>query len=99
MMLIFASHRLRNRVRRIPVAAMAITKIAPALMVASHTNLEQCNLSISGVRTMSLDLRGMTPLIQVFDMATSLKFYCDVLGFDIVQTDSNTVAPNHNWVC
>ena len=47
---------------------------------------------------MNIDLRGMTPLIQVFDMATSLKFYCDVLGFDIVQTDSNTVAPNHNWV-
>jgi glyoxylase I family protein len=47
---------------------------------------------------MSIDLRGMTPLIQVFDMATSLKFYCDVLGFGIVQTDSNTVAPNHNWV-
>jgi glyoxylase I family protein len=34
---------------------------------------------------MSIDLRGITPLIQVFDMATSLKFYCDVLGFDIVQ--------------
>jgi glyoxylase I family protein len=47
---------------------------------------------------MSIDLRGMTPLIQVFDMATSLKFYCDVLGFDIVQTDSNSVAPNHNWL-
>jgi catechol 2,3-dioxygenase-like lactoylglutathione lyase family enzyme len=47
---------------------------------------------------MSIDLRGMTPLIQVFDMATSLKFYCDVLGFDIVQADSNTVAPNRNWV-
>jgi glyoxylase I family protein len=47
---------------------------------------------------MSIDLRGMTPLIQVFDMATSLKFYCDVLGFDIVQADSNTVAPNHKWV-
>ncbi len=41
---------------------------------------------------MSIDLRGMTPLIQVFDMATSLTFYCNVLGFDIVQTDSNTVA-------
>jgi catechol 2,3-dioxygenase-like lactoylglutathione lyase family enzyme len=40
----------------------------------------------------------MTPLLQVFDMPTSLKFYCDVLGFEIVQTDSNTTAPNHNWV-
>jgi len=40
----------------------------------------------------------MTPLLQVFDMAKSLKFYCDVLGFEIVQADSNTEAPNHNWV-
>lgn len=47
---------------------------------------------------MSIDIRGMTPLLQVFDMPTSLNFYCDVLGFEIVQTDSNTTAPNHNWV-
>jgi catechol 2,3-dioxygenase-like lactoylglutathione lyase family enzyme len=45
-----------------------------------------------------VDIKGMTPLLQVFDMATSLKFYCDVLGFEIVTTDSNTTAPNHNWV-
>ena len=44
------------------------------------------------------DIQGMTPLLQVFDMATSLKFYCEVLGFQIVQTDSNTKAPDHNWV-
>ena len=47
---------------------------------------------------MAVDITGMTPLLQVFDMATSLKFYCDVLGFEIVTTDANTVAPNHNWV-
>jgi len=47
---------------------------------------------------MALDVHGMTPLLEVFDMATSLHFYCDVLGFQIVMTDSNTVAPNHNWV-
>lgn len=47
---------------------------------------------------MALDVHGMTPLLEVFDMATSLKFYSDVLGFEIVMTDSNTVAPNHNWV-
>ncbi len=47
---------------------------------------------------MALDVRGMCPLLQVFDMATSLKFYCDVLGFAIEMTDANTVAPNHNWV-
>lgn len=47
---------------------------------------------------MSIKFRGMTPLLQVFDMSESLKFYCDVLGFAVVQTDSNTTAPNHNWV-
>jgi catechol 2,3-dioxygenase-like lactoylglutathione lyase family enzyme len=47
---------------------------------------------------MTMDIRGMTPLLQVFDMARSLKFYCDVLGFGIVQTDTNTTAPNDNWV-
>lgn len=44
------------------------------------------------------EIRGMCPLLQVFDMATSLKFYCDVLGFKIHATDSNTTAPDHNWV-
>lgn len=47
---------------------------------------------------MALDVRGMTPLLEVFDMATSLQFYREVLGFEIVMADSNTVAPNHNWV-
>ena len=47
---------------------------------------------------MTIDIRGMTPLLQVFDMAESLRFYCGVLGFEIVQTDTNTIAPNHNWV-
>ena len=47
---------------------------------------------------MALDIRGMCPLLEVFDMATSLKFYCDLLGFEIHATDQNTTALNHNWV-
>jgi len=47
---------------------------------------------------LTFNVIGMTPLLQVFDMATSLRFYCDVLGFQIVTTDPNTAAPNHNWV-
>jgi uncharacterized glyoxalase superfamily protein PhnB len=31
------------------------------------------------------------PLLQVFDMQTSLTFYCDVLGFEIVQ------RTDHDW--
>ena len=30
---------------------------------------------------MGIDVRGLCPLIQVFDMPTSLRFYRDVIGF------------------
>ena len=30
---------------------------------------------------MALDLRGVTTLLQVYDMPTSVRFYRDVLGF------------------
>lgn len=33
---------------------------------------------------MPIDVRTLTPLLQVFDMPTSLAFYRDVLGFDVV---------------
>src|SRR5437868_5468665 len=35
---------------------------------------------------MAIDVRGLTALLEVFDMPTSLAFYRDVLGFEIVQT-------------
>jgi uncharacterized glyoxalase superfamily protein PhnB len=47
---------------------------------------------------MALVIRGMTPLLQVFDMETSMKFYCDVLGFEIVTVDDKKKAPHHDWV-
>ena len=34
---------------------------------------------------MALELRGLCPLLQVFDMPTSLAFYRDTLGLEIVQ--------------
>jgi len=34
---------------------------------------------------MGIDMRGLCPLIRGFDMDTSLDFYCDLLGFEIVQ--------------
>lgn len=30
-------------------------------------------------------VKGMTPLIMAFDMAKSLHFYCDLLGFKLIQ--------------
>ena len=41
---------------------------------------------------MPIDVRGMVPLLQVFDMGTSLTFYCDVLGFEVVMTDGRPPA-------
>jgi len=45
---------------------------------------------------MAIDVRGMTPLIQVYDMPTSLAFYCDVLGFEVF--NSSAPVPNCGWV-
>ncbi len=44
---------------------------------------------------MAIDVRGMTPLIQVYDMPTSLAFYCDVLGFEVHA--SSQPVPNCGW--
>jgi glyoxylase I family protein len=45
---------------------------------------------------MAVNIRGMAPLIQVFDMPTSVAFYRDVLGFEVVA--SSTPPPDCNWV-
>jgi catechol 2,3-dioxygenase-like lactoylglutathione lyase family enzyme len=39
----------------------------------------------------------MAPLLQVFDMPTSVRFYRDVLGFEIVGTDGKP-ADDFDWV-
>jgi uncharacterized glyoxalase superfamily protein PhnB len=36
-------------------------------------------------------LDATVPLLQVFDMQTSLRFYCAVLGFEVVQ------QTDHDW--
>ncbi len=46
---------------------------------------------------MAIDVRGLAPLLAVFDMPTSIKFYCDGLGFEIVGTDGKP-APRFDWV-
>ena len=45
---------------------------------------------------MALDLLGPCPLLQVFDMPTSLAFYCGQLGFEVIQ--SSRVEPPFDWV-
>jgi len=45
---------------------------------------------------MGLEIRGMAPLLQVFDMPTSIAFYRDVLGFEVVTT-STPGAEHFDW--
>jgi glyoxylase I family protein len=45
---------------------------------------------------MAIEIRGMAPLLQVFDMPASIKFYRDVLGFDVVTT-SNPGGEHFGW--
>jgi uncharacterized glyoxalase superfamily protein PhnB len=33
---------------------------------------------------MTIDANGLVPLIQVFDMPEAIRFYCGLLGFEIV---------------
>ena len=40
-----------------------------------------------GRAAMAIEVRGLAPLLQVFDMPTSITFYCDALGFRIVGDD------------
>jgi catechol 2,3-dioxygenase-like lactoylglutathione lyase family enzyme len=46
---------------------------------------------------MTLDVRGMAPLLQVFDMPTSIEFYCDLLGFEVVGTSGGDDPAQYDW--
>jgi uncharacterized glyoxalase superfamily protein PhnB len=45
---------------------------------------------------MPIEIRGLTPLLQVFDMPTSIAFYRDVLGFEVVNT-SKPGSDRFDW--
>lgn len=46
---------------------------------------------------MAIEIRGSAPLLQVFDMPTSVRFYRDQLGFEVVSTDGRP-AEDCDWV-
>lgn len=47
---------------------------------------------------MPFEVQSICPLIQVFDMNTSLKFYCDLLGFTIHASTGETDDPGWAWL-
>ena len=44
---------------------------------------------------MPIKVQGLTPLIEVFDMGTSVAFYRDVIGFEVVMQSSS--GDNFDW--
>lgn len=46
---------------------------------------------------MSLDVRELTPLFFVYDMPTSLRFYCDTLGFEVVRNSPPVDEVMFHW--
>jgi catechol 2,3-dioxygenase-like lactoylglutathione lyase family enzyme len=45
---------------------------------------------------MSIEIDGIAPLIQVFNMPRSLAFYRDILGFEVVSDSGN--GDDSSWV-
>ena len=45
---------------------------------------------------MPIEIQGLAPLLQVYDMPTSLKFYCEGLGFRMAANDGKP-APDLDW--
>jgi catechol 2,3-dioxygenase-like lactoylglutathione lyase family enzyme len=45
---------------------------------------------------MAIEIRGLAPLLQVFDMPTSLAFYRDLLGFEVVGSSDH--GDDVDWV-
>ena len=46
---------------------------------------------------MGIDLRGVTPLLQVYDMPASVRFYRDLLGFSVTATSQVLGEDRFHW--
>jgi len=46
---------------------------------------------------MPIDIRGLCPLLQVFDMPTSVRFYRDILGFALVSNAELRAEDEFGW--
>jgi glyoxylase I family protein len=47
---------------------------------------------------MPIDMQGLCPLLQVFDMPTSVRFYRDLLGFEVFSSSPPRSPDDSDWV-
>jgi glyoxylase I family protein len=48
-------------------------------------------------RRIMLKLTGLTPLIQVYDMPEAIRFYCGLLGFEVINSSPEIEAPEGRY--
>lgn len=46
---------------------------------------------------MTIEMRGNCPLLQVYDMPTSIRFYRDVLGFEVHDNAKPVATNDFGW--
>jgi catechol 2,3-dioxygenase-like lactoylglutathione lyase family enzyme len=46
---------------------------------------------------LQIQIRGLAPLLQVFDMPVSILFYRDILGFELVDAAPKTEDDHFDW--
>ena len=46
---------------------------------------------------MPIDTRGLCPLLQVYDMPTSIGFYRDALGFEVIDSSTPRSPDDFDW--
>jgi catechol 2,3-dioxygenase-like lactoylglutathione lyase family enzyme len=49
-------------------------------------------------KPLALEIQGLCPLIQVFDMPTSVRFYRDLLGFEVFSSSPPRAPDDSDWV-
>jgi catechol 2,3-dioxygenase-like lactoylglutathione lyase family enzyme len=47
---------------------------------------------------MPIDMQGLCPLLQVYDMPTSVRFYRDLLGFEVLRSSPPRSTDDSDWV-
>lgn len=47
---------------------------------------------------MPIAVRGLAPLLQVYDMPRALRFYRDVIGFEVISTSPRIDEDYFHWV-
>jgi catechol 2,3-dioxygenase-like lactoylglutathione lyase family enzyme len=50
------------------------------------------------IANQKIDVRGVAPLMQVYDMPTAVRFYRDALGFEVVNTSPVMGPDKFHWV-